>query len=57
MPTRSRSTEILPLLPVYLVIFVAFVGYAMMVNFFVPLLMHDHGFLATTASTGSELVV
>jgi MFS family permease len=50
MPTRSRSTEIRPLLPVYLVIFIAFIGYAMMVNFFVPLLMHDHGFLPVTAS-------
>jgi MFS family permease len=32
------------------VIFVAFIGYAMMVNFFVPLLMHNHGFLSPTAS-------
>ena len=50
MPTPRRSTDIRALLPVYLVIFVAFIGYAMMVNFFVPLLMHDHGFLPVTAS-------
>jgi predicted MFS family arabinose efflux permease len=45
-----RSTDIRPLVPIYLVIFVAFIGYAMMVNFFVPLLMHNHGFLSPTAS-------
>jgi MFS family permease len=50
MRTPWRSTDIRALLPVYLVIFVAFIGYAMMVNFFVPLLMHDHGFLPVTAS-------
>ena len=51
MQTPSpRSTDIRPLLPIYLVIFVAFIGYAMMVNFFVPLLMHNHGFLSPTAS-------
>ncbi len=49
-----RSTDIRPLLPIYLVIFVAFIGYAMMVNFFVPLLMHDHGFLSVTASTAQR---
>jgi MFS family permease len=55
MQTPSpRSTDIRPLLPIYLVIFVAFIGYAMMVNFFVPLLMHDHGFLALTASTAQR---
>ncbi len=51
MQTPSpRSTDIRPLVPIYLVIFVAFIGYAMMVNFFVPLLMHNHGFLSPTAS-------
>jgi DHA1 family tetracycline resistance protein-like MFS transporter len=55
MQTPSpRSTDIRPLLPIYLVIFVAFIGYAMMVNFFVPLLMHDHGFLSPTASTAQR---
>jgi DHA1 family tetracycline resistance protein-like MFS transporter len=54
MPTTTRSTNIRPLLPVYLVIFVAFIGYAMMVNFFVPLLMHNHGFLPATASNAQR---
>jgi hypothetical protein len=36
---------------------VAFIGYAMMVNFFVPLLMHDHGFLPFTASTAQRTSV
>jgi predicted MFS family arabinose efflux permease len=54
MPTTTRSTNIRPLLPVYLVTFVAFIGYAMMVNFFVPLLMHNHGFLPPTASNAER---
>jgi DHA1 family tetracycline resistance protein-like MFS transporter len=44
-PTRLR-----PLLPLYLVIFIAFIGYAMMVNFFVPLFMNNNGFLPPDAS-------
>ncbi len=48
------QTRIAPLLPVYLVIFVAFIGYSMMVNFFVPLLMNDHGFLPNDASPGTR---
>ncbi len=48
--TESRRTDIRPLLPLYLVVFVAFIGYAMMVTFFVPLLMDNHGFLPATAS-------
>ena len=52
-----RATDIRPLLPIYLVIFVAFIGYAMMVNFFVPLLMHDHGFLPAATSTAERTTV
>jgi len=42
---RSSKTDLHPLLPLYLIIFVAFIGYSMMVTLFVPMLMHPHGFL------------
>jgi len=47
----ARTVNIRSLLPLYLVIFIAFIGYAMMVTFFVPLLMHDYGFLPSGVST------
>jgi DHA1 family tetracycline resistance protein-like MFS transporter len=47
---RETPTRLQPLLPLYLVIFIAFIGYAMMVNFFVPLFMNNDGFLPTGAS-------
>ena len=52
--SRVMRTKLAPLLPVYLVIFVAFIGYSMMVNFFVPLIINDHGFLPPDASTGAR---
>lgn len=48
--SAAVTTNIVPLLPLYLVIFIAFVGYAMMVNFFIPMLMNDYGFLPANAS-------
>jgi len=42
---QSNKTDLHPLMPLYLIIFVAFIGYSMMVTLFVPMLMHPHGFL------------
>lgn len=43
-----------PLIPLFLVIFVAFLGYSMMITLFVPMLMHDTGLLPADASTGQR---
>ncbi len=47
MPVRvdMQKTDLHPLMPLYLVIFIGFVGYSMMVTLFVPMLMYDHAFL------------
>ncbi len=42
---QPNKTGLHPLMPLYLIIFVAFIGYSMMVTLFVPMLMHPHGFL------------
>jgi hypothetical protein len=41
IPTRTPAfkTDLHPLMPLYLVIFIAFIGYSMMVTLFVPMLM------------------
>jgi MFS family permease len=58
MPAPARrTTDIRPVLPIYLVIYAAFIGYGMMVNFFVPLLMENHGFLPATASVAQRTTV
>lgn len=43
IPARTSvlKTEIHPLMPLFLVIFIAFIGYSMMVTIFVPMLMYD----------------
>jgi hypothetical protein len=39
-PATPERTDIRPLLPLYLVIVIAFLGYGMMVTLFVPMLIH-----------------
>lgn len=39
-----QKTDLHPLMPLYLVIFIGFIGYSMMVTLFVPMLMYDHAF-------------
>jgi MFS family permease len=52
IPATPRKTAIRPLLPLYLVIVIAFLGYSMMVTLFVPMLMHrTSGFLPSSATT------
>lgn len=54
---EHHETDIHPLLPLYLVIFIAFCGYAMMVTIFVPMLMHDDGNFFTSAVSQSTRVI
>ena len=54
---QPHKTNIHPLFPLYLVIFIAFCGYAMMVTIFVPMLMHDDGkFFTTTVSQSTRVI-
>lgn len=47
-----RASPLAHLLPLYLVVFIGFVGYAMIMTLFVPMLMHDHGYLSAGTPTG-----
>jgi MFS family permease len=54
-PATPERTNIYPLLPLYLVVVVAFLGYSMMVTLFVPMLMHQtSGFLPGSATTAQR---
>ncbi|MEO8715784.1 MAG: MFS transporter, partial [Acetobacteraceae bacterium] len=57
VPRGADAMGLRPLLPLFLVIFVAFLGYSMMVTLFVPMLMHDHGFLPAGASVAQRSLV
>lgn len=51
----SSRTNIRPLLPLYLVVVIAFLGYSMMVTLFVPMLMHQtSGFLPESYTTAQR---
>jgi MFS family permease len=52
IPTRTPAfkTDLHPLMPLYLVILIAFIGYSMMVTIFVPMLMYDHAFFGGEVS-------
>lgn len=44
-------------MPLYLVIFIAFIGYSMMVTLFVPMLMHEHGFVDSSVPRGTRTML
>ena len=43
-------------MPLYLVIFIAMIGYAMMVTLFVPMLMHPHSFLDESVARSTRTI-
>jgi MFS family permease len=52
-PTRIRS-----LLPLYLVVFVGFLGYSLMIAVFTPMILNnDNGMLAATSTTSQRTIV
>ncbi len=55
--TSAFATDLHPLMPLYLVIFIAFIGYSMMVTIFVPMLMYDHAFFGGEVSRGTKTTV
>lgn len=56
IPTRTSGLlpELHPLMPLYLVILIAFTGYSMMVTIFVPMLMYDHAFFGGEVSRAAK---
>lgn len=59
IPTRTSglTAELHPLMPLYLVILIAFTGYSMMVTIFVPMLMYNHAFFGGEASRAAKTTV
>ncbi len=53
---QPNKTDLHPLMPLYLLIFIAFTGYAMMVTLFIPMLVHDTGFLGASVSHSTALI-
>ena len=49
-----QKTDLHPLMPLYLVIFIGFIGYSMMVTLFVPMLMYDHAFFGGEVSRAAK---
>jgi len=52
----AHKTDLHPLMPLYLLIFIAFTGYAMMVTLFVPMLMHHNGFFEGSATHSARVI-
>lgn len=52
--TSAFTTDLHPLMPLYLVIFIGFIGYSMMVTLFVPMLMYDHAFFGGEVSRAAK---
>jgi len=50
------STDLHPLLPLYLVIFIAFIGYSMMVTLFIPMLVYSEGFFEKSISASTKVI-
>ncbi|MGB3365115.1 MAG: MFS transporter, partial [Thermodesulfobacteriota bacterium] len=51
---QPNKTDLNPILPLYLVILVAFAGYGLMVAIFIPMLMHDTGFFDESVSSSAR---
>jgi DHA1 family tetracycline resistance protein-like MFS transporter len=52
------SASLRRLLPLYLVVFVGFLGYSLMITVFTPMILHnDNGMLAASSTTGHRTVV
>jgi len=51
---QPNKTDLHPIMPLYLVILVAFAGYGLMVSIFIPMLMHDTGFFDESVSSSTR---
>ena len=53
---QPNKTDLHPLMPLYLVILVAFAGYGLMVSIFIPMLMHGTGFFDESVPTATRAI-
>ena len=54
---QPQRTDIYPILPLYMVILIAFAGYGLMVSIFIPMLMHDvGGFFDKSVTTSTRAI-
>ncbi|MEM7008598.1 MAG: MFS transporter [Thermodesulfobacteriota bacterium] len=54
---QTQKTDLHPLLPLYMLILIAFAGYGLMVSIFIPMLMHDvGGFFDKSVSTSTRAI-
>lgn len=54
--THTQSTDIHPILPLYMVIATAFAGYGLMVALFIPMLIHDTGFFDKSVTDSTRAI-
>ena len=52
---QPYKTDLHPIMPLYVVIFIAFIGYAMMVTIFVTMLVRDPGFFDASVSQSTKM--
>ncbi|MGA9868333.1 MAG: MFS transporter [Acetobacteraceae bacterium] len=57
VPVPGPSTAPRALLPLYVVVFVGFLGYSLMITVFTPMLLHGHAMLPESASASYRSVV
>ncbi len=53
---QPNKTDLHPIMPLYLVILIAFAGYGLMVSIFIPMLMHDTGFFDKSVPTATRAI-
>lgn len=51
-----EKTDLHPILPLYLVILIAFTGYGLMVTIFIPMLMHGSGFFDESVTRATRVI-
>lgn len=54
--TNYQRTDLHPILPLYLVIVTAFIGYGMMVTIFIPMLMQGSGFFDESVARSTRVI-
>lgn len=52
----DHNTDLHPLIPLYMIILVAFAGYGLMVAIFIPMLMHDTGFFDDSVTRNIKVI-
>ncbi len=53
---QPAKTDLHPLMPLYLIILIAFSGYGLMVSIFIPMLMHGSGFFEESIPRATKVI-